>query len=319
MTRNRIQCFAFAILAAVAVTASADGPQLRWEQNDDGVLVTEGDSNVLFYQRSDKALNGKHVRANYVHPLYDLDENVLTEDFPADHLHHRGVFWAWHQLRIGNQNVGDGWALSDLRWDVRELTPQQNPDGSLTLSLVVDWKSPRWRGGEEAIVVEHSSVRVFPRRDDRREIDFDIQLRATNPETFIGGSEDDKGYGGFSVRIKLPKNIVFTGLQGVVTPQKTAVDPSPWMSMTGTLGDPPPQDAGESGLTVLCHPDSAGYPQPWILRAQRSMQNPVWPGRQPQLLSDEHPTMLRYRLVIHRDPVSPAVIQGWQSDYAQMP
>jgi AcrR family transcriptional regulator len=37
----------------------------------------------------------KFRRSCYIHPLYGLDGEVMTEDFPVDHRHHRGVFWAW--------------------------------------------------------------------------------------------------------------------------------------------------------------------------------------------------------------------------------
>lgn len=39
--------------------------------------------------------------------------------------------------------------------------------------------------------------------------------------------------------------------------------------------------AWNGGLTVLMHPSTTGFPQPWILRARGSMQNAVYPGRQP--------------------------------------
>src|SRR5262245_20143036 len=81
--------------------------------NDEGVWLQEGDTKVLFYQRRPKAKDGKFARANYVHPLLDLDGEPLTEDFPADHLHHRGIFWAWHQVLIGDKAIGDPWALKD--------------------------------------------------------------------------------------------------------------------------------------------------------------------------------------------------------------
>lgn len=310
-----------AVLSGLLLTsfASADEHALTWQQDDDGVLVSEDGSKVLYYQRSGKSKDGAFTRAHYVHPLYDLDGNVLTEDFPDDHLHHRGVFWAWHQLVVAGQTLGDGWALRDFQWDVRRLAPKLNDDGSVTLDMTVNWKSTQWKNGENAVVVEDTSIRIYPRQGDHRRVDFDIRMRATQSETLIGGSDDDKGYGGFSVRIKLPDDIQFTSQSGIQTPTKTIVPPSPWMSMTGTLGDAPSDQARVSGLTVLCHPDSAGYPQPWILRSKRSMQNPVWPGRMPQLIPTDRPVVLRYRLVIHRDVASADAIQRWQEAYGQSP
>ena len=72
--------------------------------NDDGLpklKINVEQANQLM--KDPKAKDGKLARANYVHPLLDLDGEPLTEDFPADHPHHRGVFWAWHQVRIGGR------------------------------------------------------------------------------------------------------------------------------------------------------------------------------------------------------------------------
>lgn len=81
----------------IPTPATAENPVLHWEESSDGILVTESGSKVLYYQRAALSKDGKFARANYVHPLFGLDGSILTEDFPADHPHHRGVFWAWQQ------------------------------------------------------------------------------------------------------------------------------------------------------------------------------------------------------------------------------
>jgi hypothetical protein len=60
---------------------------------------------VFFYQSEPKNHKGKYERLHYIHPLWAPDGAALTEDFPADHLHHRGVFWAWHQVWIGDKKL----------------------------------------------------------------------------------------------------------------------------------------------------------------------------------------------------------------------
>jgi hypothetical protein len=62
----------------------------------------------MFYQQQYKAQQGKYFRCHYIHSLYGLDGEVLTEDFTADHPHHRGIFWGRHQLWFGDKKVGDG-------------------------------------------------------------------------------------------------------------------------------------------------------------------------------------------------------------------
>jgi len=279
-----------------------------------GVLITEGDAKVLFYQRATKSKGGKHARANYVHPLYDLGGNVLTEDSPADHLHHRGIFWAWHQLWVGDKMIGDGWIAKDMRWDVHGLQTSRDKDGSVRIQVAVDWKSPQWADGKKALVKEATSIRVYPREGNLRKLDFNIRLKAMEPNTRLGGADNVKGYGGFSTRIKLPKGIGFTGEKGEVTPQRTPVVAGPWMDMTARF-----DKSGMSGLTILCHPKSAGYPQPWILRNKASMQNPVWPGQHAKPLRTDKPLTLRYRLILHKGTATRQTLGRWHEAYSATP
>ena len=280
----------------------------------DGVLITEGDAKVLFYQRATKSKNGKHARANYVHPLYDLNGNVLTEDFPADHLHHRGIFWAWHQLWVGNKMIGDGWIAKDMTWDVYDLQTSQSKDGSVSIQVAVNWKSPQWHNGKKTLIKETTSIRVYPREANLRKIDFDIRLRAAEPNTRLGGADNVKGYGGFSIRIKLPEGIRFTGEKGEVRPQRTPIVSGPWMDMTAQFGK-----SGMSGLTILCHPKSTGHPQSWILRNKSSMQNPVWPGQHAKPLPADKPVTLRYRLILHKGTATAQTLGQWHKTYSATP
>ena len=59
-----------------------------------------------------------------------------------------------------------------------------------------------------------------------------------------------------------------------------------------------------------------GFPQSWILRARGSMQNAVYPGRQPSAIARDRPVILRYRLVLHRGELAPADIERLQAEYA---
>src|SRR4051794_2815226 len=106
-------------LALLPFAAQAEDPRaLHAVTTDDGVWLQEGNTKVLFYQRQPKSKDGKYARANYVHPLLNLDGATLTEDFPKDHPHQRGIFWAWHQVTIAGKAVGDPWALKDCGWDI---------------------------------------------------------------------------------------------------------------------------------------------------------------------------------------------------------
>jgi hypothetical protein len=55
----------------------------------------------------------RRSRACYIHPLWGLNGEVLTDDFPKDHYHHHGVFWAWPHVEVGSE-MHDLWMRG--RW-----------------------------------------------------------------------------------------------------------------------------------------------------------------------------------------------------------
>ena len=315
MTRTEVGVLAVAcVLAAGAIVAAPVEQAVRITKDPQGYWFMDGETKVLFYQAERKALpDGRAARSNYFHPLHDLDGHVVTEDFPADHIHHRGIFWAWHQVRIAGARVQDQWANRDSFWTVRDARTSSD-DRSASLALRVTWESPLFvdaQGGRRPFVEEQSVTRVHKADGATRKIDFHQRLAALVDGVEIGGSEDAKGYGGFSYRVVMPPDIRFTGAQGVVTPIENAVDSSPWMDVSGSYGA-----KGKSGLTVLTHPSTTGFPQRWILRARSSMQNAVYPGREPVAIPRDRPVILRYRIVLHRGELAAADIERLQAEYA---
>jgi Family of unknown function (DUF6807) len=282
------------VLASLGL-CSASGSEMRVVETDEGYRFCEGEKPVLFYRTAAKATkDGKYARSNYCHPVYGLDGAVLTEDFPADHLHHRGIFWAWHQVYVGQMAMGDMWACEDFTWDIHTvqiLPPQPN---SAALRAGVTWKSSQWKDGREPFAAETVTIRVHHTSRDMRLIDFDIEILALAEGLRLGGSNDIKGYGGFSTRIVLPADIRMSDPNGPVTPQNTALAAGDWMNFSGTFG------ATASNFAVMVHPSHPGHPRKWILRASGSAQNVAYPGREPIAVSTKTPLVLRYRLVLHK-------------------
>ncbi len=265
-----------------------------------GVLWTEDGDSVMFYQTLGDKAQGEYQRSHYIHPLYTLDGQILTEDFPEDHPHHHGIFWAWHQLYIGDKRIGDGWENRDFKWKVLSVDEKKTPGKAKSILTKVVWKSPLWldpRGNEKPFVSETTRITVYPEENKYRLLDIEISMLALEPGVRIGGSEDAKGYGGFSPRVKLPEDVGFSDINGQVTPKTTPVDGSGWLNISGSMG----KGGNFAGLAILSNADNPGYPNPWILRSKRSMQNAVYPfpGASPVPLSDKEPTTLKYRLIIH--------------------
>ncbi|MCY4588644.1 MAG: PmoA family protein [Bryobacterales bacterium] len=306
------------LLLLLALSAAADtvtAGSMAIVRQDEGYLFREGPDKVFFYQLTAKSLNGKYKRSNYIHPLYDLDGNVLTEDFPEDHRHHRGIFWAWHQVVVNGKRVGDQWINEDSTWEVQDSEIFPRKKGSAAVSVKLHWKSPRWiddSGKQKPFVEEITTVRAHAQEGNIRKIDFTIELTALEDDVRIGGSEDVKGYGGFSTRIRLPKDIRFLGHNGPVIPRVTSVRAGPWLDFSGSYGAKP-----GSGLTVLTHPSSPGFPQSWILRSSGSMQNAAYPGRHLTRVPTDESLKFRYRLIVHRGELTRDRLDQFQDRYVK--
>ena len=281
---------------------------------DGGHAFLEGERAVAFYQ-SEPITRHDHTRAGFVHPLRGLDGEVFTEIFPADHRHHQGVFWAWHQLWVGDRKIGDPWVAKDHLVAVdsaRSLLP-----GPLFTTLVVqaNWTSPMLTGEDDTplpIVAEATTIRLFRANKNTQYVDFTIKLTPLMPDVKIGGSENAKGYSGFTVRVKPPQDMVIQDASGIR--DKDAVQtPSPWADVYGSFGEDQ-----TSGVAILSHPSLAQFPPRWLLR-HYGMQNVAYPGREPVALSADKPLVLRHRLVLHRGDTEQARISDHQRVFELTP
>ncbi|MDG2280567.1 MAG: PmoA family protein [Flavicella sp.] len=284
--------------------------------HEDAVYFVENKDSILAYQIAEKSLNGAFKRTNYIHPIYGLDGQKLTEDFPADHPHHRGVFWAWRQLYIGDKRLGNSWEIKDFYWEISSVKELKVLGNAKIIQSKVLWKTNKWLdsdGKKKPVVKEITTIKVYPRENDYRQIDIQISLLALEKNMRIGGSENDKGYGGFSCRVLFPEDIHFTGSKGTIEPNKFPVKSIGWMDFSWGYGKIGPQ----AGLSILCHPDNPGAQDYWILRAKGSMQNAVYPfpGATSVPLSNKQPTILRYRLLVHQGNSETIDINKVYADY----
>ncbi|MDC6387101.1 PmoA family protein [Maribacter sp. PR1] len=290
--------------------------QLEVNILDDKALFMEGRDSVLVFQTEPKSLNGSYKRANYIHPLYSLDGFPITEDFPDDHLHHRGVFWAWHQLYIEDKRIGDGWEIRDFEWEVVNIAKEVGKNDLPKLKSIVYWKSPLVLDKNSKmmpLVKETNWITVYPKIDNYRIIDIKIKLLGLFEDMRIGGSEDEKGYGGFSSRIRLSEDIKFEDSKGIVIPENTPVQGKDWINILSRTKE----SNSRYGLVIIQSEKNPYFPNPWILREKNSMQNAIYPhpGARPVSLSNTEPTILQYRLVIHNGDLENSIISKLQHQF----
>jgi hypothetical protein len=299
----------------IALTPSSDNATgsrkspFVFNKTMEGIELSENGKPVFFYQISPRESKGSGIYNNYFHPVYNLQGEVITEEFPKDHLNHRGIFWAWHQVFINDLNLGDGWIMENMTQSVTNAETETNNKFAV-LNTTVLWKSSRWQN-QAAFIEEKATVKVYKSENNIRKIDFEITLAPLVAGVSLGGSDDEKGYGGFCTRIKMPDDLVFISEKGPVKPHNLQVNSGPWMDFCWTSA------AGiKNGLAILCHPSDPEYPAPWILRQKASMQNIVFPGRERTKL--EKPLVLRYRVIIHNGDTKSAEMAKLQEEFKKV-
>jgi hypothetical protein len=256
------------------------------------VLTVMDEGRVLDYRYGDQlpvGLDGGLVRSCYIHPLYSLDGEPLTADFPADHLHHHGLFWAWPFVRVRG--------LDTQTWHPAEPSLRQH--FVKWVKREADWRGRymvvenAWKLGEaETVVKETVNVSVHLASDVGRSIDVEVVIRPVGgPLELRGASEDNKGYGGLCFRgAPLLKDAVMTTDEGPLEADSTG-RPFRWADLS----------TPSLGVAVFVSPDHPGYPPAWLIRnSYAGVINPCWPGLAGAVLAPDVPVSLRYRVYVHR-------------------
>lgn len=304
------QFFVIVFFVTAFSSCRVSNSEFEFIKTDQGFELNENGKALFFYQQAPKTLTGEYICNNYIHPLYNLKGDILTEEFPPDHPYHRGVFWTWHQIYTDTISIGDGWINEGISQDVVNVSTEAGKKQA-EINLEVLWKSSALPD-DKPFMMEKSSIVVHQAGKNIRKIDFTIELNALIDKLELGGSDDPKGYGGFCLRFNIPDNMVFTSEIGTVKAQELQISAGPWMDFSGSFGT----DQEISGVAILCHPENPLFPSPWILRQKGSMQNAVFPGRERIKLMKNTPVTLKYRLIIHDNTVKTVNLNELQEEYS---
>ena len=217
----------------------------RFRELDDKSLVLEdGDKPVLVYNFgviTDPKVpknDPRGSRACFVHPLYGLNGEVLTESFPKDHYHHHGLFWAWPHILIDGKEY-DLWVDKDIRqrfvrWICREAGP-------VAAVLAVE---NGWFVGDKKVMIERVWLRAYRPADGERSIDVEIALIPVDKPITLRGAEG-KSYGGLNLRFAPRKDTLITVPSGR-TKEDLPDTPLAWADLTAQVRrGPRPERRGD--------------------------------------------------------------------------
>ncbi|MFH1922154.1 MAG: DUF6807 family protein [Planctomycetota bacterium] len=247
-----------------------------------------------------------YERGDYIHPLFGPDGEEVTEDYPRDHPHHRGVWWSWPVTRWGGE-IGDIWAVVRV-WSrpvaVRRLVAEQ------VMAVIEAENVWKFGKGETPIVREEVLIRAFRQTDRCRFVDVEVRLTALEDDVAIGG-RPKAGYGGFSLRAAPCEDRKIT----LHTDPEGASPRRSWLDYSGAFAG----GKGPAGVTIFEHVSNPDYPNPLHEYGACNCVMPAYPEKREVVLSKEKPLVLKHRLWIHAGgPDENALADAWTS-YANPP
>jgi hypothetical protein len=324
-------------LFCVAVTQFVFATEpFRFEENDKKQLIlSEGTLPVLYYQYDvivhehvpEKDL--RRIAGCYVHPLYGLYGETLTDNAPADHYHHPGVFWTWPHVGVheseGKVTEYDLWtsdtALKQhfVRWIGKTVSDQAATFEVENGWFVGDPKEDKKIMTERVKILVHRIQETDTDNVKSRAVDFEFQWQPIDKPITLRGSEG-KSYGGFSVRFKpfvpagkkeaersdVNRITVPTGITDKDLPET----PLAWVDYTSNF-DEEKRPTGATVFIPKTHPD---FPPTWLTR----YYGPLcvgYPGVKGKTFQPDEKIELRYRIWIHEGAVTVPQIEKAYNEY----
>ncbi len=271
-----------------AAACSAQSPFRFRDISPQSVELSEGGKPVYVYHHGVVRKAGApedRARCCYLHPVYAPDGTVLTDDFPQDHYHHRGIFWAWPVVVVGQERY-DLWTIRGVRqrfvrWLAREAGEQE-------ARLAVE---NAWLAGERPVVRETVEIVTRPEAGGRRRIEVRLAVEASGaPVELRGEPAEDKGYGGFSVRFAPREKTVISTDSGIEQ-QDSNMARHAWAQLEALFA------GRRAGLRIDIDPANPDFPNGWCLR-HYGFLGVNYPGLKAHRLEPGRPMVLKYRLTL---------------------
>ncbi|MBI1924085.1 PmoA family protein [Candidatus Poribacteria bacterium] len=211
--------------------------------------LADGNNPILTYHY------GPELYKPYFHPIHAPNGQIVTDDAPEDHVHHRGLCFTW-----GNVNGINYWAEINCDEAVRgrivhrEFREKAVNAEMARFVIVNDWVAP---DGAKPIE-EISTVTVYPpqvedSRDggDHQTIDFGFELHAQSVDVVMG---TPPAYHGLCYRAAEMEYRKIINSDSHIGEREAKGKPAQWCELGGVLGDEP------VGVAIFDHPSNLRHP-----------------------------------------------------------
>jgi hypothetical protein len=310
---NRIFTLSSRERAAGKIEAGREGSKIRF---------TTGDRVLLEYQAEPGPLPRPEIkeilkRGGYLHPIFSPSGKLVSDDFPPQHLHHHGVWFAWTRTEFEGRQP-DFWNMGQGRGRVEFVSLDRHWSGPVFAGLKARHRSVDMTAADfrVALVEEWETLVYAPLEGKQRYHLFDL----TVTQRSAGSSSlrlPQYHYGGLGARGHQAwngaENAFFLTSEGETDRDKGNSTRGRWCYMGGMV------EGEQTGMVILGHPANFRAPQPMRLHPNE----PFFCFAPAQLgdweINPGKPYVSRYRFVVLDGAPDAAEIDRLWNDYAFPP
>jgi hypothetical protein len=245
----------------VEITAPSGG--VTAERQGEDVQVLSRGQPMIRYVGGAGVLPGGDIRpifqrGGYIHPVRTPSGRVVTGDYPADHRHHHGIWFAWTKTAFQGREP-DFWNMGDAKGRVEFEALDNTWNGAVHAGFEARHRYVDLTSGAPITVLrEEWLTRVFDSPPRSTSYVFDVEVRQIN----VADAPlilPEYHYGGIALRGAIdfvpPDNVAFLTSEG--KDRKTGdAAPSRWAYIAGTV------NGARAGVAVLAHSKNFRAPEP---------------------------------------------------------
>ncbi|MBI2926737.1 MAG: PmoA family protein [Verrucomicrobia bacterium] len=308
-------------LVQAKLEASAVGT-VKAERVPGAVDVTLGGVRVLRYNTEKTELPRPDIkpvlrRGGYVHPILTPSGKVVTDDYPRNHLHHHGLWFAWTATEFEGRKP-DFWNMVEAKGTVEFVALDRAWSGPVHAGFVSRHRFVDLLASEpKAALNEIWEVRAYNvGRGAKPYRMFDLISTQTcagsAPLKLLNYRYGGIGFRGHAAWDGAP-NCFFLTSEGEADRVKAHATRARWCHMGGKL------DGALAGIAFLGHPDNFRAPEPMRVHPDEPFFNfapcqagdfEIAPGK---------PYVSRYRFIVSDGPPDKAELDRLWNDYAHPP
>jgi len=268
-------------------------PQVQCVNDGKTLTVRVGDKSVLRYTIAPiEQPDPLFTRSGYLHPIWTPSGKILTNDSPANHLHHHGLWSAWTSSEFEGRK-SNFWESKEKQGKVECVKVEETYSGPVYGGFRARHRFINLNGpeGPKTALDEVWDVRVYALSD---RFVFDLvstQTAATDQPLVI----KEYRYGGIGFRGSADWEGK-TGVDFLTSEGKGRIDghatKAKWVLASGKIG------GAEASVGFFCHPSNFRFPQPLRIHPDEPFFNWAVPQGGDFSIEPGKPYVSRYRYVV---------------------